>query len=80
MMVMMLLNGSVHGGYQFKIAIHSVSKDGTAEGHKAMADLQVGDAVLATVASGETVFDQVYFFGHADAHVRTMLKKLELQI
>ena len=52
----------------------------TPEGHKAMADLQVGDAVLATVASGETVFDQVYFFGHADAHVRTMLKRIELQI
>ena len=37
------------------------------------------DTVFATVASGETFFDQVYFFGHADAHVRTMLKMLELQ-
>ena len=42
-----------------------------------MADLQVGDAVLAFDASGETFFDQIYFFGHADAHVRTMLKRLE---
>ena len=49
------------------------------EGHKAMASLQVGDVGLATDASGETFFDQVYFFGHADAHVRTMLKRLELQ-
>ena len=37
------------------------------------------DTVFATVASGQTFFDQVYFFGHADAHVRTMLKMLELQ-
>lgn len=39
--VMLLLNGSVRGGYQIKVAIHSVSKDGTAEGHKPMADLPV---------------------------------------
>ena len=50
----------------------------TPEGHKAMADLQVGDAVLAIDASGETLFDQVYFSGHADAHARAMLKRLDL--
>ena len=43
-----------------------------------MADLQVGDAVLATGAPDETFFDQVYYFGYADAPVRTMLKRLEL--
>ena len=35
-------------------------RDGT-EGDNAMADLWVGDAVLAIDASGETFFDQVYF-------------------
>ena len=44
-----------------------------------MADLQVGDAVLATDAPGVTFFDQVYFFGHAVARVRSLLKRLELQ-
>ena len=35
-------------------------RDGT-EGHIAMADLWVGDAVLSIDTSGETFFDQVYF-------------------
>ena len=43
-----------------------------------MANLQVGDAVLGTDVSGETFFDQVYLFGHTVAHVKTMLKRLEL--
>lgn len=38
----------------------------TPSGDKSMRDLRVGDRVLAVNAYGQAIFDDIYFFGHAD--------------
>merc|ERR1712110_200971 len=39
----------------------------TPQGRKFMRDLRVGDRVLVPNNAGHLVYDDVYFFGHADA-------------
>lgn len=43
-----------------------------------MSDLQVGDSVLSVDSSGKMFFDDVYFFGHADASKKSMYHVLKL--
>lgn len=50
----------------------------TSTGMKRMSDLRVGDSVLAVDSSGKMIFDDVYFFGHADASKELAYRVLKL--
>lgn len=50
----------------------------TPAGHKRMWDLRVGDRVLAVGPDGALLFDDVYFFGHADRHSEAPYLGLQL--
>jgi len=50
----------------------------TPVGHKRMQDLRVGDRVLTVGPDGALLFDDVYFFGHADPYSRAPYLGLRL--
>ena len=51
----------------------------TPDGVKSMQDLRAGDRVLAADSHGNLIFDEVYFFGHAEQKWAAYVK-LQLQI
>jgi len=51
----------------------------TLSGTKQMSDLRVGDAVRSVDGAGKIVFDDVYFFGHADTSTHAEYVSLELE-
>lgn len=50
----------------------------TTSGLKMMSDLRVGDKVRSVDASGKPIYDEVYFFGHADKSQSSAFVNLQL--
>eukprot|EP00434_Breviolum_minutum_P017635 symbB.v1.2.015566.t1/scaffold1166.1/size134334/17 len=51
----------------------------TAQGSKNMSDLRVGDHVLTVNTAGDLVFEEIYFFGHADLKAFSPMVQLLIQ-
>lgn len=51
----------------------------TAQGSKNMSDLRVGDHVLTVNTAGDLVFEEIYFFGHADPKAFSPMVQLLIQ-